>query len=57
MSPEYATVRELYEQVEKVDARMGRLEKVVIALVVAVASPKVGGPDPAALISSVVHLF
>lgn len=54
--PERVTMSYLHEQLGRVTDRIGRLEKVVTALVVAVALPKFGGPSPAELITSAAHV-
>lgn len=45
MEPEHVTFAYLHDQLSKIHGRIGRLEKVVIALVVVTASPKFGGPS------------
>lgn len=54
--PERVTMAYLHERLADVKDRIGRLEKVVTALVVAVALPKFGGPSPAELITSAAHV-
>lgn len=54
MSPEYVTWREMAEWREKLDARVGRIEKLGLLLVAAVISPKFGGPDPSQFVGAIV---
>lgn len=48
------TVEDPHITVREFERRMGRVEKGLIALVVAVASPKLGGPDPSQLVSFIL---
>ena len=61
-APEYPTFRDLYEtaekadqKLEKVETRVGRVEKAVIVLVVVTASPKLGGPSASQLITALLN--
>ena len=62
--PEYPSFRDLYdvqrdadEKLDKVEARLSRMEKGFIFLTVLVASPKIGGPSASQLISAAVQHF
>lgn len=48
------TFKDLYEVQSKIDTRVGRIEKVVIVLCVAVASPKLNGPSVSELVAVVL---
>jgi len=51
------TFKDLYEVQSKIDSRVGRLEKIVILLAVAVVSPKVGGPSASEFVASVLNVL
>jgi hypothetical protein len=62
MSPDYPSFKDLYELQERVDdklekqtSRLTRMERGLIVLAVLVASPKLGGPDAASLVSAVIQ--
>lgn len=55
--PDTVTPRELYQAIATVTDRINRLEKVVIALAVIVASPKLGGPQISDITGAFLHLF
>lgn len=57
MSPDFVTWKELSEWREKLDARIGRLEKLGLLIVAAVISPKLGGPDPSQLAGALIGAF
>jgi hypothetical protein len=44
------------QRLERIQARVEKLEKYLIVLACAVASPKLGGPDPSALVGAVIKL-
>lgn len=54
MSPDYVTNKELQERLDKIQDRIGKLEKYLIVLACAIASPKLGGPDPASIVGAVI---
>lgn len=54
-TPDFVTFRDLHELLEKQSDRIGRLEKVVVGVLVAVASPKLGGPDVSHVIGAIVR--
>lgn len=56
MRPDFVTNKELQEKLDKIQERIGRLERYLIVVACAVASPKLGGPDPTALANAVIHL-
>lgn len=56
-TPDFVTFRDLHELLEKQSDRIGRLEKVVVAVLVAVASPKLGGPDLSQVVAAAVAHF
>lgn len=61
MAPDSPSFRDLYEsqtatdgKIEKVNERLSRLERGFIVLGIAVLSPKLGGPDVATVIGSLL---
>lgn len=50
----HVTWRDFYTELEKVSGRVGRVEKLLLVLIVMVASPKVGGPSAPQLISALL---
>lgn len=59
--PDTPLFKDLYElsqatdaKIEKVTDRLGRMEKGFIFLTAVIASPKLGGPDAASLVTGVV---
>lgn len=51
----HPTFAYLHERLDKITARIGRLEVLMGCLIVAVGSPKIGGPTPSDLVSVVIH--
>lgn len=49
------TFRDLYEVQSKLDTRMGRVEKGLILVAVAVVSPKLGGPSASQLVAALLN--
>lgn len=42
--------------IRDIDKRLSRVEKVLIALAVISASPKLGGPDPSKLVATLLNI-
>jgi hypothetical protein len=51
------TDRDVQDRLDKLVDRVTKLERYMIVLACAVASPKIGGPDPAALVGAVIKVF
>jgi hypothetical protein len=51
-----ASNHEIETRLDKLVDRVTKLERYMIVLACAVASPKLGGPDPAALVGAVINL-
>lgn len=55
--PDHVTIRELYKMLTPVHSRLRRLEYTVVGLMVATASPKLGGPAASDVVSGCIHLL
>lgn len=57
MSDKWVTTRELYHELEKVGARVGRVEKALIVIAILTASPKLGGPTVPQVVTAVLGVL
>lgn len=57
LPPDAVTTRELHQHISEIVGRISRLEKFMILIAAAVASPKIGGPDPTKVVAATIGLL